>query len=108
MENKMIWMLNTSEIENEVFTNDPSRPFIKFIPGHPQQVDEGFALKLITKFRGMRICDNPERYFTDKPQKVMIQRDGGIGDLLLLEPIIRKMKTVCNRIMSVQIGRAHV
>lgn len=101
MENKMIWMLNTSEIENEVFTNDPSRPFIKFIPGHPQQVDEGFALKLITKFRGMRICDNPERYFTDKPQKVMIQRDGGIGDLLLLEPIIRKMKTVCNRIMSV-------
>jgi ADP-heptose:LPS heptosyltransferase len=88
----LVWVINKGDRDIDHCLMDEKR-WIVFHPNRPQQVLQIVALDLIKSYRTLRLCDNPEKYFpVEKPMRVMIQRDGGIGDLLLLEPVLRAMK----------------
>jgi ADP-heptose:LPS heptosyltransferase len=86
----MVWVINSGKEDLEIIDMDALK-WIIMHPGRPQQVSRHFALKNIGKIHDFRSCDNPEKYFTeDNKLRHLIIRDAGIGDLLLLEPIIRE------------------
>lgn len=87
-----MWIINTGPREVETVSQLQKR-WISFKPGVPisiQNTQEG--MDIISRFASLRICDKPEEYFTGRPMKYLVIRDAGIGDLLLLEPILRKIK----------------
>lgn len=89
-----LWIVNKSGAELEQCIME-LKQFKKFEPNRPVELPRSIALRLIGDFpRKMYICDNPEEYFqaSGRIQSMLIIRDNGIGDLLLLEPIIRKFK----------------
>jgi ADP-heptose:LPS heptosyltransferase len=49
------------------------------------------AMQYVDKYKDIKYCNNPEGYFKDRKLRRLIIRDAGIGDLILLEPILRKM-----------------
>jgi ADP-heptose:LPS heptosyltransferase len=60
-----------------------------FEPGRPVQLPRSIALQQMDG--ALKICDNPEVYFKDQPMRRLIIRDGGIGDILMMEPCFRAM-----------------
>jgi ADP-heptose:LPS heptosyltransferase len=49
------------------------------------------AMSYVQKFPSVRFCDDPQKYFIKRKMKFLVIRDAGIGDLLLLEPILRTL-----------------
>ena len=87
---KSVWMVNkgTEIIE---FPDMDLKKYLYFHPGRPVCLPYDQALKYVGKYTNLKPCDNPQHYFTDRRMKQLIIRDAGIGDLLLMEPLLRKM-----------------
>jgi ADP-heptose:LPS heptosyltransferase len=87
-----MWIINTGKNKIE-FCDLGLHKWLFFKPGIPVQVQEPLtAVNIIQRYSDLKKCKNPERYFVDRPMKQMIVRDAGIGDLLLLEPVIRQLR----------------
>jgi ADP-heptose:LPS heptosyltransferase len=96
-----MWLINTSEKELE-FCIMEYRKFFFFKPGKPVNIPDALiAIKYKQKYRSLEECKNPEQYFIDNPMTVLINRDAGIGDLLLLEPVLKAYKQTGNKEISV-------
>ena len=98
---RTIWVINTDKHPLEVCIMEIKK-WITFESMKPVQLPISVALSYINSYRTLKICENPQKYFSkDKPFRELIIRDAGIGDLLLLEPIIRKLKQTDNREITV-------
>ena len=94
-----IWVINRSERDFEKTDGDLKRHIIirSMVP-YPLPARK--AIQYAQSYETISICDNPEKYFKDREFKQLIIRDAGIGDLLLLEPILRELNKT-NREISV-------
>jgi ADP-heptose:LPS heptosyltransferase len=87
---KLVWVVNKGENEiNEI--NMKLRKQVTIKPSTPIQLPLQVGLSYVKRYFDIEFCENPEEYFTKKHLQWLIIRDAGIGDLLLLEPIIRKL-----------------
>ena len=85
-----VWIINRGTEDLEI-VDMVDHKWIILKPGKPMPVRRDFALAHVGKYPDLRTCDNPETYFTDgRKMKHLVIRDAGIGDLLLLEPVLRK------------------
>lgn len=84
----LVWIVNGGSEDLDV-CNMAEKKWITFKSKRPIPVDRDFALSCIKKYPDLKACDNPDRFFNEKKIKHLIIRDAGIGDLLLLEPILR-------------------
>lgn len=97
----MSWRTGIIALINMYFVNISNEPievlimehkkWMKFHPGIPIDLPNEIGIKYINKNSKLKVCNNPEKYFKDKMMNQLIIRDAGIGDLLLLEPIIRNL-----------------
>lgn len=85
-----VWMINRGTDIIEVCDMDLKK-WLYFHPGKPVCIPYDQALKYVGQYRELKTCDNPEKYFIGSKMRQLIIRDAGIGDLLLLEPLLRKM-----------------
>ncbi len=85
-----IWVINKGSEKFEKTDSDLKKHII-LEPMIPKSLPSNIAIKYVQSYSTINICDHPEKYFTDRAYKQLIIRDAGIGDLLLLEPIIRKL-----------------
>jgi ADP-heptose:LPS heptosyltransferase len=86
-----MWLINYTDREFETCVVELKR-WVKFKPGYPVNIDDSnVALELLQNYsKCLRTCANPEQFFNaDNPIRILVNRDAGIGDLLLLEPVIR-------------------
>lgn len=98
---KTSWLINKGTMTIETFVNEYNK-WMNFKPNIPVPFkDVRIAIKYKDKYSALSFCDDPEKYFVDRKLKQLIIRDAGIGDLLLLEPIIRKLHEKGNRNISV-------
>jgi ADP-heptose:LPS heptosyltransferase len=54
-------------------------------------MNRSLGVKYVQQYKTLHICDNPAEYFKTQKLKQLIIRDAGIGDLLLLEPVLRQL-----------------
>jgi ADP-heptose:LPS heptosyltransferase len=88
---EMCWVINIGKEDLEIIDMG-SNKWVVLKPNRPQQVRRQFALDNIGRYHDFRACDNPEKYFSPENKlEHLIIRDGGIGDLLLLEPVLRPL-----------------
>jgi len=85
-----IWVVNKSEQPFEKTSLELKKHLIfkQFIP---QQLPRNIAIKYVQQYKTLHFCINPEEYFKTQKLKQLIVRDAGIGDLLLLEPVLRQL-----------------
>ena len=97
-----MWIINKSDAAFDVFIQEELK-FITFKPKHPVWIQESrVGLKYIDRYPSLIVCEKPENYFSnDNPFNQLIIRDAGIGDLLLLEPVLRALNKDKNRKLSV-------
>ena len=93
-----MWLINVSDKPLDVFIKEETR-FQKFLPGQPVFFKNvRVALEYKQRYGVLNECTSPEKFFTsDRPFKQLIIRDAGIGDLLLLEPVLRVLKGTNHR-----------
>jgi ADP-heptose:LPS heptosyltransferase len=96
----MIWLVNTKDTTIEICITELKR-WYKFQPYKPLQLPLDIWMRYKDRNNAIRICDNPEIYFKDKNLNQLIIRDAGIGDLLLLEPVLRQLKKNGNRDITI-------
>ncbi len=99
MEDK-IWVINKGSEAFEKTDMDLKR-HITIEPLKPIPLPRQVAIKYSTSYQSISICDNPDEYFKDKKFNQLIVRDAGIGDLLLLEPLLRTLVLKKNRNISI-------
>lgn len=91
MPERKVWIVNKGEQIDQINLQLKKHIFLK--TDIPQQFPLNIALKYVGKFKNVEMCGNPQDYFKHRKLKKLILRDAGIGDLLMLEPILRKMAT---------------
>ena len=84
-----VWLVNKSPIVFERTDLDLKKHII-LKPNRPIRMPRRTAMKYM-RFKGLAIIENPEIYWGGSNLKRLIIRDAGIGDLLLLEPVLRQM-----------------
>ena len=84
------WVINKGYRQFERIDMDLKKQII-LKPGIPQQLPVKKAMDYVRSFHNIVFCNNPEKYFSDRKLRQLIIRDAGIGDLLLLEPVIRSL-----------------
>lgn len=84
-----VWVVNKSGLVFERTDIDLKRHII-LKPNRPIKMPRQIAMKYL-RFKGINIIENPEIYWGGDNLKRLIIRDAGIGDLLLLEPVLRQM-----------------
>lgn len=89
MNTDLVWVLNKNNVDFEKIDTDLKKQVI-IHPLRPIQLPRNVAIKY-TRFNGISIIDNPDKYFQGKKLNRLVIRDAGIGDLLLLEPILRQL-----------------
>jgi ADP-heptose:LPS heptosyltransferase len=89
MPEKKIWVVNKGEPLDHINLTLKKHIYLK--KDVPLQFPLNIALNYVNKFKNVQFCKNPEDYFKNRKLKRLILRDAGIGDLLMLEPILRKM-----------------
>jgi ADP-heptose:LPS heptosyltransferase len=89
MPEKKVWVVNKGELVEHIDIQLKKHIYLK--KDIPQQFPLSIGLGYVNKFKDVQLCANPEEYFQSKKLKRLILRDAGIGDLLMLEPILRKM-----------------
>lgn len=94
-----MWFVNKSSETIDLLIMEQKK-WIKFEPGVPVDLERDIGIAYINKHRDIVICKNPETYFSNTKMSQLIIRDAGIGDLLLLEPIIRTLNEKQNRNLS--------
>lgn len=87
---RTVWLVNKSEKAFEK-TSIELKKHIIFKPFIPQQIPTSLAMRWAKQYQSLEICANPDIYFDKVKLKQLIIRDAGIGDLLLLEPILRQL-----------------
>ncbi len=95
-----MWLINKSEVEFKIFVKELTK-FVNFKPNYPIQFETQMGLTYTKKYSCLVSCQDPEKYFIERPMEQMIVRDAGIGDLLLLEPVLRELHKLGNRNISV-------
>ena len=98
--NDEIWLINPTS-KTYTYQSDSWNKFVDFPPGRPVLFPKYEAMYPL-KSGILRECRNPDDYFKEKNFRVLIIRDQGLGDCLLLEPVIREYK----RLMRVHIDIA--
>ena len=86
---RKLWVINTGLTIDHINVKLKKHIYLK--PKIPLQFPMSIAMEYINKFKDIQICNNPQDYFKDRKLKRLILRDAGIGDLLMLEPVLRKM-----------------
>lgn len=88
-----MWILNTTAEAIDAYISAEQK-FITIPVGRPIEiVSVSSAIEVLHRYGDhVRECRNPADFFTQRPMRLLIIRDAGIGDLLLAEPIIRKAK----------------
>lgn len=84
------WVINKGQKNFDRIDMDLKKQII-LKPGIPMQLPVKIAMNYVRNFHAITFCNNPEKYFNDRKLKQLIIRDAGIGDLLLLEPVIRAL-----------------
>lgn len=84
-----IWVINTNAKDFDKIDMDLNKHII-LKSNRPVPLPRRIAMKYIGK-AGIKACENPEKYFENKNLNRLVIRDAGIGDLLLLEPILRQL-----------------
>ena len=84
-----IWVVNKGVSDYDKIDTDLKRHLI-LKPMRPIQLPRSVAMKYIGK-QNIFACENPDHYFQGQPLKRLVIRDAGIGDLLLLEPLLRQI-----------------
>lgn len=84
-----VWVINKGQQDLEI-VDWATHKWVILKPGRPIPVRRDFALANVGKYPDMITCPNPDDYFTSEKLRHLIIRDAGIGDLLLLEPVLRK------------------
>lgn len=96
-----MWLINNSEKTIEI-CNLAEHKWYYFKPDVPVFMKEPLqAIEYKNRYHCLEECENPQDYFLNTPMKSMVIRDAGIGDLLLLEPLLRKYKQTGNVELSV-------
>jgi ADP-heptose:LPS heptosyltransferase len=85
---KQIWLINKGSQEKEICIQQMRR-WIKFPPLRPVALPYDVGINYLGRYGDIVGCENPQKYFAGKSINHLINRDAGIGDLLLLEPMIR-------------------
>jgi hypothetical protein len=85
-----IWVVNKSDTPFEKTDIDLKKHII-FKPFVPMQLPRNIGIRYAQQYSTISICDDPEAYFKNKKLNQLVIRDAGIGDLLLLEPILRQL-----------------
>ena len=88
--NDTIWLVNTGNSDYDRIDTSLGRHLI-FKPNRPVQLPRAIAMKYLD-VRDLKAITDPDKYFGEEPLSRLIIRDAGIGDLLLLEPVIRTLK----------------
>lgn len=96
---KKVWIVNKGLPLDHI--NIQLKKHIYLKTNIPLQFDMYTALNYVNKFKDVKLCNNPQDYFKERKLKRLILRDAGIGDLLMLEPIIRKMSVDHNMTVDV-------
>ena len=86
---RKVWVVNKGDLVNHIDIQLKKHICLK--KDIPQQFPLNIALNYVGKFKDVKLCENPEDYFKHRKLKKLIVRDAGIGDLLMLEPVLRKM-----------------
>lgn len=88
----MPWLVNVGDTDVDIIVPEERRQRI-FKPNVPVEIpDVHVMLSLLKRYNGtLKSVTNPQDYFQDRRMRQMVLRDAGIGDLLLLEPILRKL-----------------
>jgi len=94
--NDKIWVINKGTSDYDKIDLDLKRHVV-LKPLRPIQLPRLIAMKYI-KRKDITACKDPEKYLQGEPLNRLIIRDAGIGDLLLLEPILRQMAINKNKI----------
>ena len=94
-----IWVVNKSEKPFEKTSLELKKHLI-FKPYIPQQLPGNIAVKYVQQYKTLDLCPNPDEYFKEHKLKQLIIRDAGIGDLLLLEPVVRQLAVDGKRTIS--------
>jgi ADP-heptose:LPS heptosyltransferase len=97
---RMVWIVNKAENPFEK-TSIELRKHIVLKQYVPQQVPLSIGLKWSKQYNTLSLCSDPNVYFKHRKLKQLIIRDAGIGDLLLLEPILRQLCTDGKREVNV-------
>lgn len=90
MNDKLIWVVNKSNNDIEICILEMKK-WVVFKPRKPIQLPAPIAMNYIDRYSALALCDNIEKFYQGKKIRQLLIRDAGIGDLLLLEPIIRKL-----------------
>jgi len=85
------WVINKGNTDIDVICIELKKQII-FKSNIPMQLPINIAMNYVQKFTNIQFCKDPEKYFLTRNMKQLIIRDAGIGDLLLLEPVIRELK----------------
>lgn len=93
------WIVNKGEKDFER-TDMALKKHIILKPFIPQEFPLRIALEY-THFKNISIVNDIEKYVKDRKLKQLIIRDAGIGDLLLLEPILRQLSINGKRDISI-------
>ena len=84
------WIVNTGSRQLELLVKGPA--LIQLQPNVPKFFsDVHEAINIINRYSTVHACDNPENFLKGRKFKKLIIRDAGIGDLLLLEPVLRSV-----------------
>lgn len=90
-----IYLINQNKSKIEICITELKR-WIVFDPQKPVPLPMSIAMKYKDGYK-LSICDHPEKFYNSNRQfKHLIIRDAGIGDILLLEPVIRAKKNKGN------------
>ena len=89
MTDTKVWIINKSDKDFERVDIDLGKHIV-LKPYRPIQLPLQIGLRYM-RFNTIVLCENPEQYFENEPLKRLIIRDAGIGDLLLLEPVLRQI-----------------
>lgn len=97
-----MWIVNRGAEAIEVYIQAEMK-FVTLRPSIPVNITNALtAVDILNRHRSkVSECTNPEEYFKDRPLSQLVIRDAGIGDLLLLEPVLRKLKASGNRELTV-------
>lgn len=82
------WIVNTGERPLELLVKGPKLITLQSnVPKFFSDVHE--AINIINRYSTVHACDNPEKFLQGRKFRKLVIRDAGIGDLLLLEPVLR-------------------
>jgi ADP-heptose:LPS heptosyltransferase len=91
-----MWFINKTEKPFQFLVKEQKK-WVIAEPGIPFDLPVEIGKHYINKYSCIKTCNDPQRFFSNKKMSQLIIRDAGIGDLLLLEPVLRGLNKDQNR-----------